>query len=82
MQSSYLCNAKGAIDKDAVALINRAQQFRNKVVHRVGIVEIGESELIEEIQSIDSVIDVLSALQKDDLEKLKGVNLRSDRASE
>lgn len=59
MQSQYLCVAKGLIDKGTTELIKRAQTFRNKLVHRVGIVEISESELIEEMASIDAVIDPL-----------------------
>lgn len=77
MQSSYLCNAKGIIDKRTVTLINRAQAFRNKVVHRAGIVDISESELIDEMASIDSIIDFLSSLTPEDLENLKGADLRN-----
>ena len=82
MQSSYLSNAKGVIGKEVVELIHKAQEFRNKVVHRVGIVDVGEAELIAEMDSIDSIIDVLSSLPPESLEKLKGVDLRSDQSSE
>ncbi len=77
MQSKYLCNAKGIIDKDTAELINRAQDFRNKVVHRVGIVDISEPELLDEISTIDSIIEHLSSLNQEDLAKLKGLDLRN-----
>lgn len=77
MQSQYLYAAKGLIDRGATELIKRAQAFRNKLVHRVGIVEISESELIEEMASIDSVIDQLSSLDSEKLIRLKGIDLRN-----
>lgn len=82
MQSQYLCNAKGLIDKEMTELINSAQEFRNKLVHRVGIVEISESELIDETASIDTVIDLLSSLNPENLEQLKGVDRRNPQQSE
>lgn len=82
MQSQYLCGAKGVIDKAVVELINRAQTFRNKLVHRVGIVEISESELIEESASIDALIELFSSLDFEELEDLKGVDLRSPHQRE
>ncbi len=82
MQSQYLCVAKGLIDKGTTELIKRAQTFRNKLVHRVGIVEISESELIEEMASIDAVIDLLSSLDSEKLVELKGVDLRSTQQRE
>lgn len=77
MQSQYLCLAKGLIDKAAAEAIKSAQVFRNKIVHRVGIVEISESELMDEMASIDSVIDLLSSLDAENLVRLKGTDLRN-----
>jgi hypothetical protein len=77
MQSQYLCNSKGLIDKEMTELINRSQEFRNKLVHRVGIVEIGESELINEMASLDMVIDLLSSLNPENLAQLKGIDRRN-----
>jgi len=77
MQSQYLCLAKGLIDKAATEAIKRAQVFRNKLVHRVGIVEISESELMDEMASIDTVIDLLSSLDAENLVRLKGTDLRN-----
>jgi hypothetical protein len=82
MQSKYLCTTKGVIDKGTTELINRAQTFRNKLVHRVGIVDISESELIEEMSSIDTVIDLLSSLNPKELALLKGVDRRSAQQRE
>lgn len=81
MQSKYLCNTKGIIDNDTAELINRAQAFRNKVVHQVGIVEISESELIDEISSIDIAINTLSSHTPENLERLKGIDIRTARVS-
>lgn len=82
MQSQYLCGAKGVIDKGVAELISKAQIFRNKLVHRVGIVEISESELIEETASIDTIVDALSSLNPESLERLKGIDLRNPQQSE
>lgn len=82
MQSQYLCGTKNVIDKGTTELINRAQAFRNKLVHRVGIVEISESELIEETASIDSIIDLFSSLDPEKLVALKGIDLRNPQQRE
>ncbi len=82
MQSQYLCNAKGLLDKEMTERIIRAQTFRNKLVHVVGIVEISESELVNEMKSIDMVIDFLSSHNPNTLERLKGVDLRSPQQCE
>lgn len=79
MQSQYLYATKGLIDKGVTELFKRAQVFRNKLVHRVGIDEISESELIEETESIDSVIDLLSSFDPEELIRLKGVDLRNSQ---
>lgn len=82
MQSKYLWNAKGVIDKETADMIDRAQTFRNKVVHQMGMVEISQADLIEEMSSIDAVIDTLSSLNQEDLEKLKGKDLRNGLSQE
>lgn len=79
MQSRYLWNVKGVISKETAELINKAQTFRNKVVHRVGIVEITELELIEAVSSIDALIDLFSSLYPVKLEQLKGLDLRGEQ---
>ena len=50
---------------------------RNSVVHKVGIMEISDSEIIEEMSAIDSIIEILSSLKSEDLKKLQGVDLRN-----
>lgn len=80
MQSNYLCNAKGVITKENAECINIAQKFRNKVVHQVGIVDVSESEIIEEIQRVDSLIDLFSSLTDDQLNQKRGVDLRSSQS--
>jgi uncharacterized protein YutE (UPF0331/DUF86 family) len=82
MQSKYLWNNKGVIDMETADLIDKAQIFRNKIVHQVGIVEMSESELTDEIFSIDVVISKLSSLNSESLEKLKGVDLRNGQQQE
>jgi uncharacterized protein YutE (UPF0331/DUF86 family) len=82
MQSKYLWNNKGVIDMETADLIDKAQIFRNEIVHQVGIVEMSESELTDEIFSIDVVISKLSSLNSESLEKLKGVDLRNGQQQE
>ena len=82
MQSKYLCSAKGLIDNGVAELINRAQTFRNKLVHRIGIIDISESELTDEMSSIDTVIDLFSSLKPENLAQLKGVDLRNAQQRE
>lgn len=77
MQSKYLWTAKGLINKEVSHQINRAQDFRNSVVHKVGIMEISDSEIIEEMSAIDSIIEILSSFKSEDLKKLQGVDLRN-----
>lgn len=79
MQSAYLCNAKGLIDKEESDLIDKAQAFRNRIVHQSGIVEISDAELVENIEEVDTIISRLSTNTIDDLAKLKGVDLRNNR---
>lgn len=79
MQSKYLWNAKGVISKETADLINRAQTFRNKVVHQVGIVEVSDSELLEEMHLIDSLIEHLALLDSGDLSSKRGLDLRNQQ---
>ena len=82
MQSKYLHLTKGVIDKETSNLIDRAQTFRNKVVHKVGIVNITEAEIIEEICSIDLAINVLLFLNPENLKQLQGVDIRNSSLQE
>ncbi len=81
MQARYLLNNKGAISKEISDKIIRAQQYRNIIVHGMGIVEISGDELAEAIDSIDSIIDFVSNLDSGYLASLKGVDMRDPRDS-
>jgi hypothetical protein len=77
MQSQYLYAAKNLIDRTVAEQVNRAQKFRNTLVHGVGIVEVGEAALLQEMESIERVIDLFSSFKTEELQKLRGVDLRS-----
>ena len=51
--------------------IINALKFRNMVVHQVGISDIQESQLIEQIDNIDSIIDHLIMYGEDELKLYK-----------
>lgn len=82
MQARYLLKNKGMINREIAEKVDKAQQFRNIIVHHMGLIEISEAELTEEIASIDSVIDFISALDTNDLANLKGVDKRDTRENE
>lgn len=82
MQSNYLCNAKRLIEREITNSINQAQSFRNKIVHQSGIVDFNEPELLGHISSIDNIITYLLSLDPDEIQKKKGVDLRTDRSSD
>lgn len=77
MQSRYLMNAKGLITRDIVEKIKEAQLFRNKIVHKMGISEVSESELIEHIKNIEDVISFMYSINYENLCDLKGMDLRN-----
>lgn len=77
MQSKYLWTAKGIISKELSHQINKAQDFRNLVVHKVGIMDISDAEINEEMAAIDEIIEILSSIKPEDLKQLQGVDLRS-----
>lgn len=77
MQSQYLSNTKGLISKDEAKAICEAQTFRNNVVHRAGIDDIGESQFVEKMGEINMLIERFSRLTPEELYELKGINLRN-----
>ena len=82
MQSKYLCNAKGLIDYEASISINKAQAFRNRTVHQMGIVEFSEDEIIEAIQQIDLMLEQFDSFSDEHLLSLRGVDLRKEQNSD
>lgn len=82
MQTSYLCNTKGLIEKNEVDLINALQLFRNKIVHQSGIVEVSSSELTGYIDSADNISNTLLALDPEKVQLLKGKNIRQGHNQE
>ena len=72
MQSRYLYKNKNLITKEMSENIINARKFRNIVVHQVGISDIQESQLIEQIDNIDSIIDYLIMYGEDELKVYKG----------
>ena len=77
MQASYLCAVKGLIDRDVMLLITRAQEFRNKVVHQVGLIDISETELLEQSLAVDAVLDLIGGFEEIEVKAMKGVDLRT-----
>lgn len=77
MQSRYLNSAKGLIDNEMVSTIMRAQAFRNKVVHQVGISDISESELLEHSLAVEKAYEAIGTLVTEDVEKMQGIDLRN-----
>lgn len=76
MQSKYLWSTKGIITKETAELINRAQSFRNKAVHQVGIFSVDDAEVSIENQNIDLLIEVFASLSEEYLKNLQGTDLR------
>lgn len=76
MQSRYLCNNKGLMDIATSRSIDELQSMRNKVVHQMGITNISDSELLETISVMNSVLDKLLMLDLENVKKLKGVDLK------
>ncbi|QZA77601.1 hypothetical protein K4H28_15195 [Deefgea tanakiae] len=77
MQCRYLYANKKVIPKETMESITNAQRFRNKIVHGVGIVELSESELVEESNKIDEVLEELSNISYETLVNLKGVDYKN-----
>ena len=81
MQAKYLCNAKGLIDHETTDLINKAQAFRNKAIHQMGIVEFSEGEIAEGVQQIDSLLEIFDSFADGHLVSLRGTDLRKAQNS-
>ena len=78
MQAYYLFKNKRLIDKNSVDNIIQAQRFRNKIVHQVGISDIQENQITENINEINSLINCLAKFQDDELHSLKGVDYSNE----
>ncbi len=72
MQANYLFKSKNLITKDTVDNIQSAQNFRNMIVHQVGISNIQENQIMKQINNIDDLIDYLITFSEEELTNLKG----------
>jgi hypothetical protein len=79
MQAKYLCTNKGLINAETSKAIENSQYFRNNIVHKVGIIDISEPELLDQISTVDSIINELLILNVDEIEKLKGIDQKRNQ---
>lgn len=77
MQSKYLCNNKGIINRIAADMIDHAHSIRNIVVHKVGIIKLSESEVLNALESIDYLLKIFSSIDKESLIARKGIDLKN-----
>jgi hypothetical protein len=82
MQSQYLCNNKKLISKDEVELIYQCQALRNQVVHKSGMIEISESEILSAILDLEKLISRISSINIKDVEKRKDIDYRNEDIDE
>lgn len=79
MQSLYLLNAKGIIDSHTADSLLVLQNFRNILVHGIGRIEITDADMMSKIELADNIISIFSTIRAEDLNALKGVDLRNEK---
>lgn len=76
MQADYLFKAKGIISERTRNEIIELQNFRNKLVHNLGLLDGEIMEIYQRNTQLDQIIEDLLLISPVELDKLKGIDCR------